>query len=179
MAKKAVVLKVGAVKAHKALKIAKLATVLKTLKKHPIIIPVPVPIKVPFPIKFPVKKGVPFGGALGGVLGGTAIGTALGAGTGFLGGTAVGSALGGLRQSPPPVIGIGSIGGGGAVQGIISGAQNIIKNAGSSFPGILPTLANGIASASSSSNAFAPAGGLFGAASNNNVVHANEEPAYQ
>lgn len=49
VAAKTVALKVGAVKAAKALKLAGIVKVVSSLKKHPIIVPVPVPVKVPFP----------------------------------------------------------------------------------------------------------------------------------
>lgn len=66
VAAKTVALKVGAVKAAKALKVAGLVTAVNTLKKNPIIVPVAVPVKVPFPTFD--KKHILGEAAAGGVL---------------------------------------------------------------------------------------------------------------
>lgn len=115
VAKKTIAFKVGALKAAKALKIAKVAVLaggLAKLKKHPIIIPVPVPFKLPsFGFKHDALKVGPLAvgaGALGGF--------GAGALTGALGGKAAGAVAGGATAGP--------------VHGLISGATNLFKSAG-------------------------------------------------
>lgn len=70
VAAKTVALKVGAVKAAKALKVAGLIKIADSLKKNPIIVPVPVPVKVPFPSfgKEHALGAAVVGGAAGGIL---------------------------------------------------------------------------------------------------------------
>lgn len=100
VAKKTIAYKVGALKAAKALKIAKVAVIaggLAKLKKHPIIVPVPVPFKLPsFGFKHDALKVAP-----------------LAIGAGALAGKAAGAAVAS-----------------GPVHGLISGATNFIKSAG-------------------------------------------------
>lgn len=212
VAKKTFAFKVGAVKAAKAIKLAKVAAVVGTLKKHPIIVPVPVPIGFPFPTGGFFKGAGALGagalggfgaGALGGALGagagalGAGAGTLGGLGAGALGGTLGGGAINSILKSSAGASGLGvgigsgpTIGSsfGNPVQGLITGAQNIIKTAGklmqcrmttfylqknflgSALP-FFPTLTNGIASASS--NIFS---GSFG---NHAVVEEPQEPIYR
>lgn len=71
MAAKTVALKIGAVKAAKALKVAGIVKAVDSLKKNPIIVPVPVPVKVPFPSfdkSHGLKTAVIGGAATGGIL---------------------------------------------------------------------------------------------------------------
>lgn len=68
MAKKSFAIKVGAVKAAKALKIAKVAHVVGSLKK-PILIPVGIPIPVPFKLPLPVPYKDPVATLGAGALG--------------------------------------------------------------------------------------------------------------
>lgn len=128
VAKKSFAIKVGAVKLAKALKVAKVAAVVASLKKHPIIVPVPVPIKVPFP--FPIKKGIHFfkDGPLAvgaGALGGLGAGALGGLGAGALSGLGSGVVSGALS---------GKAAGFNPVHGFISGAQHLIKTAGVNIP---------------------------------------------
>lgn len=128
MAKKSFAIKVGALKLAKALKIAKVAAVVSTLKKHPIIVPVPVPIKVPFP--FPIKKGIHIfkDGPLA-----AGAGALSGFGAGALGGLGAG-ALSGLGSGVVSGALSGKASGFNPVFGLISGAQQLIKSSGVKIP---------------------------------------------
>ncbi|KAG4077129.1 hypothetical protein HA402_016116 [Bradysia odoriphaga] len=98
VAKKTVVLKAGALAAAKALKVAKVAHVVGSLKKPiliPVGIPIPVPVKLPLPIPFKDPIATLGAGALGfgaGLKAGSAAG--VGAGTVGLGAGAAGLGAG-------------------------------------------------------------------------------------
>lgn len=65
---KTIALKVAALKAAKALKVAKVGRVVDALKRNPLIVPVPVPVRIPFPV-LPQETIAPFSGLLSGAHG--------------------------------------------------------------------------------------------------------------
>lgn len=170
-AKKSIAIKIGALKAAKALKIAKTAAIIASLSKlkKPILIPVPVPVPVKFP--FPLKNTVGPIGALGaGVVGG-AIGSSIGAGkaagNSFLGG-ALGSGIGSSLNSLSAGIGAGVGGGLGAGIGGGLGA-GIGGAAGGAKGGVASGIGSGLISGllqSGSAAVTAPIQGLISGAQN-------------